>query len=148
MTVIKFVDFEPKHLTNINLQSAQQHIIDSYTSEQMEACCRTLQQHPTLTIVAGEVVLAIISMVQVSENRGLVSTFISVEAAPRMYAVTKMTKLALSRFKYLRIEAITETNFIPGNRWLKLLGFQLEGTMRKYDHFGNDYNLYSLISGD
>lgn len=31
------------------------------------------------------------------------------------------------------------------NRWLKFLGFEKEGTLRKYDKFGNNYNMWSRV---
>lgn len=44
-----------------------------------------------------------------------------------------------------RIEAVVRAGFGPGMRWAGMLGFELEGVMRKYGPDGSDYLLYAKI---
>lgn len=44
-----------------------------------------------------------------------------------------------------RIEATVTTGFGPGCRWVRILGFEVEGIARAYDPSGNDHFLYARI---
>lgn len=72
--------------------------------------------------------------------------FLSEDAGPRMVGLTRIVASNLDRLRDTRIEATTVTTFAPGHRWLRLLGFEREGTMRRYAH-GLDYDLYARVNG-
>lgn len=44
-----------------------------------------------------------------------------------------------------RVEAEAQFNFLPGNRWLRLLGFELEGLARRFGPDGSDFNRYARL---
>lgn len=46
---------------------------------------------------------------------------------------------------YMRLEMTVVTDFKPGHRWARMLGFKAEGVMRLYDEYGNDHTLYARI---
>lgn len=46
----------------------------------------------------------------------------------------------------VRIEAETMCGFTAGERWLRLLGFEFEGRMRRYGPGGEDFGRYALVT--
>ena len=46
---------------------------------------------------------------------------------------------------FRRLELTVKDGFRQAHRWARSLGFEREGHMRKYDHYGNNYTLYSRI---
>lgn len=47
---------------------------------------------------------------------------------------------------YARLEASVLQEFAAGHKWLKMLGFEAEGVMRRYDPAGKDHVSYAKIS--
>jgi hypothetical protein len=45
-----------------------------------------------------------------------------------------------------RIEAEAAWQFFPGNRWLRLLGFEYEGLARGFGPGGEDFNRYARVT--
>ena len=151
MIEVKWIPFEPEHIKQINLQVNQRAIIDNMSELELIECISAIRNDTTMTIARGKQILAICSISTVIPNyRYMFSMFLSQDAGTYMYAITKMLMSAYKEFysHAQRIEASAQADFIPANRWLLMFGFTLEGTMRKYDINGNDYNLYSLCRGD
>jgi len=46
----------------------------------------------------------------------------------------------------IRIEAEALYGWLPGGRWLRMLGFDHEGVMRAYGHDGRDYSRWARIA--
>jgi RimJ/RimL family protein N-acetyltransferase len=51
----------------------------------------------------------------------------------------------LDNAPYRRIEATVDVGFKQGHRWIKMLGFELEGYMRAYRPDGADMLLYARV---
>lgn len=67
--------------------------------------------------------------------------FISAEAGPHMVRLDRCARRLLGMVNLRRVQATT--TFVQGQRWLELLGFEYEGTMRKYGPAGEDHLLYA-----
>lgn len=50
-----------------------------------------------------------------------------------------------TKARYRRIEANVLAGFRPGAKWVRMLGFQFEGLMRRFDQDGNDHALYARV---
>lgn len=64
--------------------------------------------------------------------------------ADGLFMMTRRIRMELDRLEHDRVEAYVARNHEPGHRWIKLLGFQKEGYMRKFAH-GVDYTLYAKV---
>ena len=62
-------------------------------------------------------------------------------------AVTRLGRVFLDRQAgaYPRIEASVRPDWEPGLHFLRLMGFQSEGLLRKYDPLGQDHLMYARI---
>lgn len=65
-------------------------------------------------------------------------------SGPHMIAITRAVKSFLDSRPEERLEMQVKADFKPAHRWAKMLGFEWEGTMRKYCN-GEDFDLYSRI---
>lgn len=86
--------------------------------------------------------LAIFWFWELGGGRCYVGSFISENAGPFF---PEMRTLILRLFDFYdaqRFEALVETAFAEGHRMIKLLGFEREGTMKKFID-GIDYDLYA-----
>ncbi|MBX9867999.1 MAG: hypothetical protein K2Y14_13890 [Burkholderiales bacterium] len=143
-----FTKYQAADLSAIELQDHQQHIRDDDPAG-YRAVAEQIALAPSYTIwhAAHQRPLAIISTPVVAPGRVMCCTLLSRDAAQHLLGITRIVQNGLQRISARRIEAVTQSNFEQGNKWLKLLGFQLEGTMRSYDYRGKDFNLYSIVRG-
>ena len=90
--------------------------------------------------------LAIGGVVPTWERRGTAWCVLASGIGADMPGVTRMAKrgLVLQSSKYDRIETHVEASHDEGHRWMRLLGFSFEGTMRKF-FYGRDYALYAIV---
>lgn len=97
------------------------------------------------TACDGERCLAVGGYAEHWPGRIGVWAFLAEDAGDRMLALTRTVRGTLDQLRNARIEATTVTTFAAGHRWLRLLGFVREGTMRRYAH-GLDYDLYARVN--
>lgn len=45
--------------------------------------------------------------------------------------------------RFHRLEMTVNTDFPQGSKWAKMLGFEFEGLLKKYDPWGNDHIMYA-----
>lgn len=64
---------------------------------------------------------------------------------PYMLSIHRAVNKFLEESCLQRIEATVVKGFEPGHRWVEMLGFEVEGYMRKYDPDGRDHLLYARI---
>lgn len=144
--MLYFTEFKAQDLIDIELQDQQQHVRDA-DPVGYQSVAKQMESMPSFTIWHPEyrLPLAIVSVPTITPGRIMCCTFLARSAKSHMLGITRIIRDGLARLNARRIEAVTETNFIQGNKWLKLFGFELEGTMRSYDYRGVDYNLYSIV---
>ena len=80
----------------------------------------------------------------------VVWSVLSKDSGKHMRQITKEVIAWIDTYKpkYRRIEFHVDVAFKAGNRWAKMLGFELDGTLRRYLANGNDANIYSIINYD
>jgi len=98
-----------------------------------------------VTLIDGDNVVAAGGFLPIWSGRVLAWALIGKGAS--MIAVTRAAREILSRFSELpRIEATIDLTFPEAIRWIELLGFQREGTMRKCGPNGEDFAMYARVN--
>ena len=90
-------------------------------------------------------VLAIAGVEPQWENRAIAFALISGAAGPYFRAIHSAVADFLDRVPYRRIEATVDIGFEQGHRWIKMLGFEIEGYMKAYRPDGADMLLYAKV---
>ena len=129
---------------HIHPQDEQARDLVQYTLEygrKVLAAC----QAATITDDDGTPV-AIVGVVVVHPGRAQVWTMLAQNAGQHMLGLTRAIKKLLKGFAdYDRVEATVRTDFAPGHRWARLVGFERECTMRCFGPDGQDYDLYARV---
>ncbi len=78
------------------------------------------------------------------QGRTILWGYLGADCGPALRAMTRRIAAEVEALavEFPRIEAYAERNHAQGVRWLRLLGFQREGLMRKFAN-GRDYHLYA-----
>lgn len=92
----------------------------------------------------GEV-LAMGGIIRIWEGRGQAWMFISKNVRPHMTALHRLVKTILINSDLRRIEATVDVGFDAGMRWMKMLGFEMEGYMKGYMPGGSDAVLFARV---
>ena len=79
------------------------------------------------------------------ENRAIAFALISGAAGPYFWAIHSAVRNFLNSTPYRRIEATVDVGFEQGHRWIKMLGFEIEGYMKAYRPDGADMLLYARV---
>ena len=90
-------------------------------------------------------ILAIAGVEPQWENRAIAFALIAESAGQFFPAIHKAVRDFLVRAPYRRIEATVDVGFEQGHRWIKMLGFEIEGYMKAYRPDGADMLLYARV---
>jgi hypothetical protein len=90
-------------------------------------------------------ILAIAGLMPQWENRATAWALIAESAGTHFKAIHSAVAAFLDTAPFRRIEATVDVGFIEGHRWIKMLGFELEGYMRAYRPDGADMLLYARV---
>jgi hypothetical protein len=101
------------------------------------------------TVFDGEEVLFCGGVIEFWKNRGEVWGIFNAEMSKHQFlAVHRATKRFLEVCPVRRLEAMVETDFVQGHRWIKKLGFEVEAVrLRSYFPNGKDGTMYAKING-
>ena len=91
------------------------------------------------------VVLAVAGVEPQWENRATAFALLSDDSGPHFPAIHSAVVEFLDNAPYRRIEATVDVGFKQGHRWIKMLGFELEGYMKAYRPDGADMLLYARV---
>lgn len=91
------------------------------------------------------VITAMGGLVPMWTNRAQAWMMIADSAGANMMEIHKAVKQELINAPYVRIESTVDVGFKQGARWMKMLGFELEGYMKAYRPDGADMLLYSRV---
>lgn len=102
----------------------------------------------TLVFVDGDEVLALVCPIRLEGERIYVASLISQNIGRRMYGFVKILKQMLEEeFRKgftQRVEFVTQVGFEQAEHLAQILGFEYEGTMRKYFK-GLDFKLWGRV---
>jgi len=91
-------------------------------------------------------IIAMGGVVEIWNNRGEAWMLISKHAKfSLMLSVHKEVANYLKRSNYRRIESTVDVGFKQGHRWMKMLGFELEGYLKAYRPDGKDMILFARV---
>ena len=127
----------------VDLQSAQQYLrcIVDVRADFTELAEKGL----VWTVEHDGVILGIGGLEPQWENRATVFALLSDDSGPHFKAIHSAVVEFLDNAPYRRIEATVDVGFKQGHRWVKMLGFELEGYMRAYRPDGADMLLYARV---
>ena len=137
--MIKIREFKHEDLYNITAQEAQKRETGLFDP---------LNKSEAYTIFDSEtsIIICILVFTPITEERYVVGALTSAYAGPYFVGLRKIVFTFLDEYyKVPRLECVVHAKFEQGHRLVKLLGFQLEGTLRKFQN-GEDYCLYTRIN--
>jgi hypothetical protein len=103
-----------------------------------------IRSGPAFACVDGGV-LAVLGIIPVWEDRSLAWGVLSARIGANMLPIHRAVLRGLDTlFVVRRVEAYVAADHPEGFRWMKLLGFECEGMMRRF-HNNKDFALFSRI---
>lgn len=103
------------------------------------------EQGLALTFERDGEVMMIAGLVPQWTNRAIAWTLISQNAGKHFIELHRYVDEFLENSNFDRVESMVDVGFEAGHRWMKMLGFEVEGYMRKYRPDGGDMVLYARI---
>lgn len=136
------LEFKPEHLEGFEPQAEQ---ITALGHINRETGARLLAAGPCVSIAQAERIVCCAGLIVEWEGRAVAWALLHREIGPAgMLAATRGIKRMLDRMSMGRIEAHVRWDFDAGWRWAALLGFTLEGRMRRF-HNGQDWALFARV---
>lgn len=127
----------------IVLQAAQRYLrLDDLENFDLSAWAE--QGYAQTGEVDGEV-MAIIGVMPMWPGRAIAWAYISENAGKHFPVIHRHVKKFLDNCGIRRIEATVDVGFPEGCRWMKMLGFEIEGHMKAYRPDGADVLLYARV---
>lgn len=142
----KTIPFKVEHLEVMDIRDYE--LQTTFQLQNVQAGLKILEQSKTAgTIFYDGRVIAIMGLQElwpgVCELWVFPSKYLKAYAIPFARTIRKaITSGILSGYHRVQIQALDDDLH---NRWIKFLGFEKEGTLRRYDKFGNDYNMWSRV---
>jgi len=136
------VPFEVEHLETIMLQPAQQHFFSYFDPAYGEALKLS---GPAFTGIHEGRVLGCAGLVKQWENRAIAWSLLSSDIGNEFVRIHKAVYRFLELTDFDRVEAHVDANFDQGHRWIRMLGFEKEGYMKRFNPNGGDAVLYARL---
>lgn len=142
--MITRIEFAPAHLGALQLQDAQSYfgplLSDVHYGEELRAA------GPAYSIMCDGRVIACAGVAEIWTGRGMAWSLLADGIGDAFVGLHRMVKRFLWRECGIRrIEAYVDRDFAAGHRWVRLLGFECEGTMRAFGQHGGDMAMYSRV---
>lgn len=106
------------------------------------------ENEATLVFSEGDDVYAIVHPFYEAGGRVFLAALIGADAKKKAVKMFKLMKNIIDEWletkQASRIEMVTQSNFEPANRLAMMLGFEYEGTMKKY-YNEIDFNMWGRI---
>lgn len=132
--------YEEGDLNKIKLQKEQSH--------EDKANWYMFNHEDTIVFEDGERVLAIVRPIYEAGGRMWLTALIGADCKDKAIPMFKKMRKLIDEWLYYgeveRVEMITQKDFKQANRLAQMLGFQKEGTLRKY-YNGMDFNIWGRI---
>lgn len=141
--MIKIKKFKITDLEKLNVQEGQRGTI-AYMDEDILAI---EDNHLAISCFDGEEYLCSGGLLIASDSKAFLWSVIDKNVdAKRFYKIHKIAQRLLESHSQIdRIEAVVDNEFEQGHRWIRLLGFSREGTMRRYYPDGQNADLYAKV---
>jgi len=139
---MKIIPFEPGHIWQVRLQSVQVVALGEVTPQYAQLLAAS---GPAVSAIEDGILLGCCGVAATPYTGGILWGFVGTDCGPRMLKVHRGVSRFIDSVRHRRIEATVLAGFEPGCRWMKLLGFEFEGVMRKYGSDGSDYLRYAKV---
>jgi hypothetical protein len=141
--MIEIIPATPEMADQIMLQSTQQ--ISGFEATSAELA-NFIKSGPAFAAVDGSL-LAIAGLVPIWPGRSVAWGLLSDSIGASMLPIHKSILRGLNGiFQVDRVEAYVLEGHEEGKRWMRLLGFEPEGTMKKF-HNGQNFELFARLRG-
>ncbi len=90
-------------------------------------------------------VVAMGGIVPIWPGRGMAWMWMSDVSGRHMVKIHREVEKFLIKSPFRRVEATVDIGFEPGVRWMKMLGFELEGYLRAYKPDGGDMLMFARV---
>jgi hypothetical protein len=131
----------------LQVQEAQWYI--QTLSQDVETARILIHQGGAFSVFYDGLCLAVGGLMPKWEGVATAWAIMGSHARKHMLGLTRIVKANIDahlEFRYHRIETSVQTEFPEGHRWVRMMGFEREGTMRGYGTQGFDCDLYSRIN--
>jgi hypothetical protein len=136
------VPVESWHIEEIEIQPGQKWV-KKFIGNPYSHILTMRDYGPCFTALSNGRVLGIGGLCKVEEHRGMIWSILASDIGSEFFFIHKEVKAFLNESKLQRIEMATETP--EADRWAGMLGFEFEGTMRKYFANGSDGKLFARV---
>lgn len=140
---MKVEPLNPGHIARLTVQPMQSEWLE--VAKTLDPAGLSKAPSVAWAGVVGDEVIAAAGLLDGGCGRAQAWGLISDRAGPHFTALHRAVRDGLATAPYRRIEAITAANFQPARRWVEMLGFEFEGTMRAYCSNGNDALLWARV---
>lgn len=142
--MVTIVPFRAEHLSRIKVQAAQAAEVELIGPEQARAM--EMSSEAFSLLANGEVKMCA-GLTVSPEGRGNSWAVFGADAGPYLLRAARFAKKWFEASGLRRIEAIMLGGFTAGERWIKLLGFELEtpNGMKAFGPNGETYYLYARV---
>ena len=89
-------------------------------------------------------VICILVFTPISEERCVIGALLSAYSGKYFVGLRRIVYRFLEVYNFTRLECMVKSSFAQGHRLVKLLGFELEGTLKKFCK-GEDYCIYARV---
>jgi hypothetical protein len=143
--IIKIIPFRIEHFYAIQERAE----VDNFELEFfIRANTRFLDRFPSITAMVGETHIACAGFIPLWPNTAELWARVSPEAKPYKIEFNQIALNFISdtarAFRFTRLQATVDEQFMVARRWVEFLGFHREGLLEKYFN-DRDYIIYSRI---
>lgn len=141
--MIEVVKFKIEHFDKLDEQESTRKLSSFITRDHM----RSLETcEYSFSALKGDKVLFCAGIVEYWKNRGEGWMLFDKNCKSDFVALHNITKRFLDSVPIRRIEAAVDEYFLPGHRWMRLLGFKLEArVLEGYRPEGGNCSLYARV---
>lgn len=139
---MRIVRFDPRHFATLRLQPAQSEF-GGYLADLEYA--RALAAGHAFTALDDRGPIACAGVYELWPGRALAWGLIGASAGRHFVGIHRAVLGFLTAAPWRRVEASVDCDFQAGQRWIRLLGFSYEGTMRAYTPDGRDQDLFARV---
>jgi len=136
------VAFKAEHFFDMAMQPAQTYHRDLLTLED----ARTLEGEYAHSLMDGDEPMSCVGLAPFNRHCVRIWALLSDKArGGKFVEVHRWAKFYVTNLPFRRIEATAAIDFEAAKRWLPMLGFEWESTMRSFDERGVDHHLYAIV---
>jgi hypothetical protein len=136
--MVDIIPARPEMATLIDVQPEQR------SQATVENLAALLDAGPGFAVVHGAKILAIGGTHELWRDRQVAWALLSRQIGVAMLPIHRSVERWFDATAGQRVEAYVDPTHVAAGRWVKMLGFEKEGMMRRF-HSGRDYDLYARV---